>query len=122
MKNRLGTWLLVGAGIVALGLMAAGCTETEQGAGVGAGLGAGLGAIIGNQSGHSGEGAVIGAAAGAIGGGMVGNAREKQHAAQAGASQRVMNCPQCGGDVDVTGIPSGTQVRCPRCNAAFPVS
>ena len=111
-------------GLLAIVLMVgmlAGCTQTEQGAGTGAILGAGLGAVIGHQSGHAGEGAAIGAASGALLGGAVGHQKEKEAAARAGASQQVVQCPHCGGQVDVTGFAPGTKLRCPNCNAMFQV-
>jgi len=65
-------------------VVAAGCTNTQKGAGVGALIGAGAGAIIGHQSGHAAEGALIGGAAGAAGGALVGDASNAKF------------CPVCG--------------------------
>jgi len=55
------------------GLLVAGCTTTQKGAGIGAVGGGAAGAIIGNQSGHATEGALIGAGAGALGGALIGH-------------------------------------------------
>ena len=64
----------------------AGCTQTQQGAGLGTLIGAGTGAIIGYQSDHAAEGALIGAAVGAAGGALFGDA------------QALKYCPACGAD------------------------
>ncbi len=106
--------------VIGLCVLPAGCTQTEQGAGTGAVLGAGLGAIIGHQSGNAGAGAAIGAAGGAIAGGMVGSSREKA-AAQQQPAREIVKCPHCGAQVDVTGFPPGSKVRCPQCNGLFSV-
>ena len=55
------------------GVLVAGCTTTQKGAGIGALGGGAAGAIIGNQSGHAVEGGLIGAGVGAVGGALVGH-------------------------------------------------
>ena len=51
----------------------AGCTDTQERAGIGALIGAGAGAIIGHQSDNTAEGALIGGALGAAGGALLGD-------------------------------------------------
>jgi hypothetical protein len=95
----------------------AGCTATEQSTGTGAALGAGVGAVIGNQSGHNAEGALIGGVVGAITGNAIGKAKEGN--TTAAAPQVIVKCPYCKANVDVTGFPAGSNVRCPACNNVF---
>ncbi len=83
-------------------VMAAGCTNTQKGAGLGTLIGAGAGAIIGHQSGHDAEGALIGGAAGAAGGALVGDAMNAKF------------CPVCGKQygADVQYCPAdGTELK-----------
>ncbi|MBM3252819.1 MAG: glycine zipper 2TM domain-containing protein [Candidatus Omnitrophica bacterium] len=76
----------------------AGCTTTQQGAGIGTLIGAGTGAIIGHQSGHTKEGALIGAAAGAAGGALIGDMMETKFCPTCGQgfTGGVRNCPNDG--------------------------
>lgn len=76
MKNK-----IVFAGVLIIGLIAAGCesmgTKSRTGALTGGVIGAGTGGIIGHQMGRGIEGAVIGAAVGALSGGLIGNQLDK---------------------------------------------
>lgn len=95
----------------------AGCTGTEKGAGIGAVSGGVIGGVIGHQGGRTAEGVAIGAVGGAILGGIIGHEAEKS-SAPAEAPRAVATCPQ-GHQVDVTGFPAGTDVRCPICSSVF---
>lgn len=103
-------------GMLCLGL--AGCFETgtEKGAGIGAISGGVIGGVVGHQSGRTAEGVAIGAVAGAVLGGIIGHEAEKSGPAQ--PAKTIAYCP-AGHQVDVTGFPAGTRVRCPICNAEF---
>ena len=68
----------MGAMLVAVAVVLAGCETTGQSAGAGAGLGAVAGAIIGNQSGNAAEGALIGAVVGGLGGLIVHDVKERR--------------------------------------------
>ena len=59
--------------LVALLVLCAGCTATQQGAGIGAALGAGTGALIGGHH-HRAGGALVGAAVGGLAGALTGDA------------------------------------------------
>lgn len=100
-------------GIFCLALI--GCTETEKGAGVGAAGGGLIGGIIGHQSGRTAEGAVIGVVGGAILGGLIGHSQEDKDNTE---GKTIATCPN-GHQVDVTGFPKGSRVRCPVCNDEF---
>lgn len=102
------------AGLLLLAI--AGCTGAQKGAGVGAVGGGTIGGVIGHQSGRTAEGVAIGAVAGAILGGLIGNDAEESDTQQAGRA--ITTCPN-GHQVDVTGFPAGTRVRCPICNTEF---
>ena len=99
-------------------LLLAGCTMSEQGTATGAVLGGATGAVIGNQTGHKAEGALIGGVVGAIAGHAIGKANEKASATTT-TPQVIVKCPYCKSNIDVTGIPRGSQVRCPACNNVF---
>lgn len=60
-----------------LGIIVAGCNNTQKGAGIGAGGGAILGAIIGKVAGNTGVGAAVGTAVGAGVGAIIGNRMDK---------------------------------------------
>ncbi|MDP3980954.1 MAG: glycine zipper domain-containing protein [Chlamydiota bacterium] len=100
-----------------IAILPIGCTSTEQGAGTGAVAGGLLGGIIGHQSGETAAGAAIGVAGGAILGGAIGSAEDRR---KAEGSYYIQACPN-GHDVNVTGFAPGSTVRCPVCNATFPV-
>ncbi|MBN1520929.1 MAG: glycine zipper 2TM domain-containing protein [Candidatus Aureabacteria bacterium] len=97
-------------------LLLTGCTASEQGTTTGALLGAGTGAVIGHQTGNRAEGALIGGALGAITGHAIGKANENQGTA---VPQTIVKCPYCKSNIDVTGFPQGSNVRCPACNNVF---
>ena len=105
-------------GVIVLIGMFAGCTMTDQGTATGAILGGATGAVIGNQTGHKAEGALIGGVVGAIAGHAIGEANQKA-AASSSTPQVIVKCPYCKSNIDVTGIPSGSQIRCPKCNNVF---
>jgi hypothetical protein len=69
--------MIVGAVLISLVAVAAGCsapiTTREQGGLIGAGLGAGTGAIIGSTVGHAAVGALIGGPVGLIAGALIGD-------------------------------------------------
>ncbi|MCK5706273.1 MAG: glycine zipper 2TM domain-containing protein [Candidatus Aureabacteria bacterium] len=94
-----------------------GCTMSEQGTATGALLGGATGAIIGHQTGNRAEGALIGGAVGAIAGHGIGSANQK--GAQQSAPQTIVKCPYCKSNIDVSGFPAGSEVRCPACNNVF---
>ena len=94
-----------------------GCTQSEQGTATGALLGGATGAIIGHQTGHRTEGALIGGTVGAITGHSIGKAHEKADAQS--IPQTIVKCPYCKSNIDVTGFPPGSNVRCPACNNVF---
>lgn len=100
--------------------MVTGCMETgtEKGAGIGAVSGGIIGGVIGNQSGRAGEGAAIGIVSGALLGGLIGNQADKSSAPS--APRAIATCPN-GHQVDVTGFPAGSDVRCPICNTVFKI-
>lgn len=95
-----------------------GCMETgtEKGVGIGAVGGGVIGGVVGHQSGRAAEGVAIGAVTGAILGGIIGHESEKT--GTAGSARVIATCPN-GHQVDVTGFPAGTRVRCPICNSEF---
>ncbi len=93
-----------------------GCTETEQGAGIGAVSGGVLGGVIGHQSGRTAEGAAIGVVGGAILGGLIGHSQEEKDTSQ----RTIVTCPE-GHQVDVTGFPPGSRVKCPVCGTEFTI-
>lgn len=104
-------------GILCLSL--AGCLETgtEKGAGIGAVSGGVIGGVIGHQSGRTAEGVAIGAVTGAVLGGIIGHEAEQSSTS---TTRAIATCPN-GHQVDVTGFPAGTDVRCPICNAVFKI-
>ncbi len=106
------------AGILCLTMV--GCFETgaEKGAGIGAVSGGVIGGVIGHQTGRTAEGVAIGAVTGAVLGGIIGHEAEKS--APATSTRTIVTCPN-GHQVDVTGFPAGTDVRCPICNAVFKI-
>ena len=63
--------------IICLGIILAGCTNTQKGAAIGVGGGAVLGGIIGKIAGNAGVGAAIGAAVGGGAGAIIGNKMDK---------------------------------------------
>lgn len=81
-----GTKVFAG-GLILMLLALAGCTTTQQGAGVGAATGAVLGTVVGHQSGREIEGAAIGAVVGGVAGGAIGKEVGK-----------VKFCPVCGAE------------------------
>jgi outer membrane lipoprotein SlyB len=98
-----------------------GCMEsgTEKGAGIGAVSGGVIGGVVGhNMGGHTAEGVAIGAIGGALLGGLIGNQSEKSSQQQ--PARVIVTCPN-GHQVDVTGFPAGSDVRCPVCNAVFKI-
>ena len=107
---------------ISMCLALTGCMDsgTEQGAGIGAVGGGVIGGVIGHQSGRTAEGAAIGIVSGAILGGLIGNQSDKSSSSPASGQQVIATCPN-GHQVDVTGIPPGTDVRCPICNSVFQV-
>ncbi len=109
---------LLVAGVMALSLC--GCTGTEKGAAIGGTSGAVIGGVVGNQLGHNtAAGIAIGAVGGALLGGLIGNEAEKGAQKQQTA-RTIATCPN-GHQVDVTGFPAGSDVRCPVCNAIFKI-
>lgn len=112
---RIISLLLVGM----LALAFAGCTGTEKGAGIGGVSGGIIGGVVGNQLGHNtGAGIAIGAIGGALLGGLIGNEAEKS--SPSNAPRAIAVCPN-GHQVDVTGFPAGSDVRCPVCNSVFKI-
>lgn len=91
-----------------------GCDSTEKGAGIGAVSGGVLGGVIGHQTGRTAEGAAIGVVGGALLGGLIGHEAGKSD----NADRAIATCPN-GHQVDVTGFPPGSRVRCPVCGAEF---
>lgn len=104
--------------LLVLCIALAGCTGTEKGAGIGAVSGGVIGGVVGHQSGRTAEGVAIGAVGGAILGGIIGHEAEQSGPGTPAAPRAIATCPQ-GHQVDVTGFPAGTDVRCPICNAVF---
>lgn len=106
------------AGVLCISL--AGCMETgtEKGAGIGAVSGGVIGGVIGHQSGRTGEGVAIGAIGGALLGGLIGHEAEKTSSAAPASARTIATCPG-GHEVDITGFPVGSDVRCPICNSVF---
>lgn len=118
---------LMAAAAVLSALSITGCTQTEQSAGTGAAIGGLAGGIIGhNKDRQTAEGVAIGAAVGALAGGIYGQQKDKAAmanqgtaAAAAPAASSLVKCPHCTQVVDVTGIPSGQAIKCPKCNGVF---
>jgi uncharacterized protein YcfJ len=109
---------LLVAGIMAVSLC--GCTGTEKGAAIGGGSGAIIGGVVGNQLGHNtAAGIAIGAVGGALLGGLIGSEGEKSAQKQQ-APRTIATCPK-GHQVDVSGFPAGSDVRCPVCNTIFKI-
>jgi outer membrane lipoprotein SlyB len=106
------------AGVVCLSL--AGCTSTEQGAGIGAVGGGTIGGVVGHSMGNTGAGIAVGAVGGALLGGMIGSQQDRKTQSQSGAPRTIVTCPN-GHQVDVTGFPAGSDVRCPVCNTVFKI-
>lgn len=102
-----------------LPLALCGCFETgtEKGAGIGAVSGGVIGGVIGHQTGRTAEGVAIGAIGGALLGGLIGHEAEKSETT---TGRAIVTCPN-GHQVDVTGFPSGSDVRCPICNSVFKI-
>ena len=113
--KRLSQFLFIG---MSLALILSGCTASEQGTTSGALLGGATGAIIGHQTGNRTEGALIGATLGAITGTAIGKAHDKAATNQA-VPQTIVKCPYCKSNIDVTGFPAGSNVRCPSCQNVF---
>jgi len=63
--------------VLCLGIVLAGCNNTQKGAAIGTGGGALLGAIVGKIAGNTGVGAALGAAVGAGTGAIIGNRMDK---------------------------------------------
>lgn len=105
--------------LLVLCIALAGCTGTEKGAGIGAVSGGVIGGVIGHQSGRTAEGVAIGAVGGAILGGIIGHEAD-QSSTTTTSPRAITTCPQ-GHQVDVTGFPAGTDVRCPICNSVFKI-
>jgi len=63
--------------ILCIGIVFAGCNNTQKGAGIGAGGGALLGAIIGKVAGNTAVGAAVGTAVGAGAGALIGKRMDK---------------------------------------------
>lgn len=110
------TFAILVSGLLCVTLL--GCMETGAGKGavIGGTSGGVIGGVVGHQSGRTAEGVAIGAVAGAVLGGIIGDQAEKTSAPQAGRT--IATCPN-GHQVDVTGFPPGTRVRCPICGAEF---
>lgn len=108
--------IVIFIGIVCLALTGCMETGTEKGAGLGAVSGGVIGGVVGHQSGRTAEGVAIGAVAGAVLGGIIGNQAEDSGPGQ--PARVIAICPN-GHEVDVTGFPPGTRVRCPVCGAEF---
>lgn len=106
--------------LLVLCIAVAGCTGTEKGAGIGAVSGGVIGGVVGHQSGRTAEGVAIGAVGGAILGGIIGHEAEQSSTGTETAPRAIATCPG-GHQVDVTGFPAGTDVRCPICNAVFKI-
>jgi hypothetical protein len=86
--------LLMGALLPAL--FACGCSsmsDTDKGILGGGALGAGVGALLGSAVHRPGAGAAIGAGVGAVTGGLVGNASDKEKAAEARAAAATARGP-----------------------------
>lgn len=66
--------------ILCLGIILAGCNNTQKGAAIGTGGGALLGAIVGKLAGNAGVGAAVGAAVGAGAGAIIGKKMDKAKA------------------------------------------
>ena len=113
--KKLGFLMVLG---LAVAVVISGCTQTEQGTATGAVLGGATGAVIGHQTGHRAEGALIGGVLGAVTGTAIGSAHDKADQQQA-APQTIVKCPYCKSNIDVTGFPQGSNVRCPSCNNVF---
>lgn len=105
------------AGILCLVLTGCFETGTEKGAGIGAVSGGVIGGVIGHQGGRTAEGVAIGAVTGAVLGGIIGHEAEESGTT---TQRAIATCPN-GHQVDVTGFPAGTDVRCPICNAVFKI-
>lgn len=63
--------------VLCLGIVMAGCNNTQKGAAIGTGGGAVLGAIVGKIAGNTGVGAAVGAAVGAGAGALIGKRMDK---------------------------------------------
>lgn len=109
---------LVITGLMCISLVGCMETGTEKGAGIGAVSGGIIGGVIGNQSGNAGAGAAIGIVGGALLGGLIGH--ESDRSSASGAPRTIATCPN-GHQVDVTGFPAGSDVRCPVCNTVFKI-
>lgn len=105
--------------IVALCFAAIGCTGTEKGAVIGGTSGAVIGGVVGNQLGSTPAGIAVGAVGGALLGGLIGHESEKGSTSSS-AQRTIVTCPN-GHQVDVTGFPPGSDVRCPVCNTVFKI-
>ncbi|NPD93138.1 OmpA family protein [Xylanibacter muris] len=77
----------ISAFILCLGIVLAGCNNTQKGAGIGAGGGALLGAIVGKLAGNTAVGAAVGTAVGAGTGAIIGKHMDKVKA----QAQQVQN-------------------------------
>ena len=110
---------LTGLVVLAFCFVSLGCMDTgaQRGAGIGGISGGVIGGVIGHQSGRIAEGVAIGAVSGALLGGLIGHDSEKR-ATPAQSARVIAICPN-GHQVDVTGFPAGSDVRCPVCNSVF---
>lgn len=96
------------------------CTTGQQYSAGGAAIGAAAGGIIGNQHrDRSGKGALIGAAVGALAGAAIGNSKENAEPAE--TKERIVVCPSCNTQVNVTHFPSHATVQCPICKSKFSI-
>jgi osmotically inducible lipoprotein OsmB len=77
-RGHMNTRLTAGAGVLAVALIATGCSSAGEGALSGGMFGAGAGAIVGSMFADAGKGALIGGAIGALGGGVMGDQNERQ--------------------------------------------
>lgn len=110
---------LVLAGLFAVSLCGCMETGTEKGAVIGGASGGIIGGVVGhNMGGRTAEGVAIGAIGGALLGGLIGSQAEKS--SETSAPRTIATCPN-GHQVDVTGFPAGSDVRCPVCNAVFKI-
>jgi hypothetical protein len=80
-RTKLGKYLVISAGLLAIGCHPR--NHTEHGVMLGSALGALAGGVIGHQSGNAVDGAALGAVAGGLTGAVVGNANDERDQALA---------------------------------------